>query len=48
MDVGEDFIEINLTLRQQVVVLQNVIIRAGKEDPAYTIMRKAIARGKVN
>jgi hypothetical protein len=46
VDVGSDFIEINLTLKQQVVVLRDVIVRAGKEDPAYTIMRKAIAKAK--
>jgi hypothetical protein len=46
VEVGSDFIEINLTLKTQVVVLQNVIIKAGKEDPAYTIMRKAIAKAK--
>ena len=41
--VGTDFIEINITLKTQVIVLQNVVVRASKEDPAYTIMRKAIA-----
>lgn len=46
VDVGTDFIEINLTLKTHVVVLQNVIVKAGKEDPAYTIMRKAIAKAK--
>jgi len=46
VEVGTDFIEINLTLKTQVVVLQNVVVRAGKEDPAYTIMRKAIAKAK--
>ena len=46
VEVGSDFIEINLTLKQQVVVLRDVIVRAGKEDPAYTIMRKAIAKAK--
>ncbi len=46
VDVGSDFVEINLTLKQQVVVLRDVIVRAGKEDPAYTIMRKAIAKAK--
>lgn len=40
------FQEINITLKTQVVVLQNVTVRAGKEDPAYTIMRKAIAKAK--
>jgi hypothetical protein len=46
VDVGSDFVKIDLTLKTQVVVLQNVIIKAGKEDPAYTIMRKAIAKAK--
>jgi hypothetical protein len=46
VDVGTDFIEINLTLKTQVVVLQTVVVKAGKEDPAYTIMRKAIAKAK--
>ncbi len=46
VDVGNDFIEINLTLKTHVMMLQNVVIRAGKEDPAYTIMRKAIAKAK--
>lgn len=44
--VGTDFIEINITLKTQVIVLQNVVVRASKEDPAYTIMRKAIAKAK--
>ncbi len=44
--VGDDFIEINLTLKTQTIMLQNVTVRAGKEDPAYTIMRKAIAKAK--
>ena len=46
VEVGDDFVEINLTLKTQVVVLQQVIVKAGKEDPAYTIMRKAIAKAK--
>ncbi len=44
VDVGSDFIEINLTLKTHVMMLQNVVVKAGKEDPAYTIMRKAIAK----
>ncbi|MEP2670058.1 MAG: DUF5686 and carboxypeptidase regulatory-like domain-containing protein [Cyclobacteriaceae bacterium] len=44
--IVEDFIELNLTLKSQAIVLQNVIITAGNEDPAYTIMRKAIAKAK--
>lgn len=46
IEVADDYIEINLTLKTQVIMLQNVIVKAGKEDPAYTIMRKAIAKAK--
>ncbi|MEQ8423460.1 MAG: DUF5686 and carboxypeptidase regulatory-like domain-containing protein, partial [Cyclobacteriaceae bacterium] len=46
IQVGADFIVVNVTLRSQTIVLQNVIITAGNEDPAYTIMRKAIAKAK--
>lgn len=46
IEVGADFVEINIVLKTQVVVLQNVVIKAGKEDPAYTIMRKAIGKAK--
>jgi hypothetical protein len=46
IEVGDGFSEINITLKTHVVVLQNVVVRAGKEDPAYTIMRKAIAKAK--
>ena len=44
IEIGLDFVEVNLSLKSQVVVLQNVTVRAGNEDPAYTIMRKAIAK----
>lgn len=44
--VGEGFEVINITLKSQVVVLQNITITSGNEDPAYTIMRKAIAKAK--
>ena len=46
VDVAQDFIAINLTLKTHVMMLQNVVIKAGKEDPAYTIMRKAISKAK--
>ena len=46
VEVANDFVEINLTLKTHVMMLQNVIIKAGKEDPAYTIMRKAISKAK--
>jgi Family of unknown function (DUF5686)/CarboxypepD_reg-like domain len=42
--IGNDFQEVNVTLKTQVVMLPSVTIHANKEDPAYTIMRKAIAK----
>jgi Family of unknown function (DUF5686)/CarboxypepD_reg-like domain len=46
VDVGADFTELEIVLKTQVMVLQTVTVRANKEDPAYTIMRKAIAKAK--
>jgi hypothetical protein len=46
IEVGSGFTEVNVELKTQVVVLKDVIVRAGKEDPAYTIMRKAISKAK--
>jgi hypothetical protein len=46
IDIGEEFQEINVTLKSQVVQLQSVTIRASKEDPAYSVMRRAIAKAK--
>jgi hypothetical protein len=36
--------EVNITLQPQATVLETVTVNAGDEDPAYTIMRKAIAK----
>ena len=44
--IGDGFAELNITMKSQVIILQNVTVRAGNEDPAYTIMRKAIAKAK--
>ncbi len=46
IDVGDGFITIDIVLKSQVIQLQAVTVKAGKEDPAYTIMRKAIAKAK--
>ncbi|HZX72992.1 MAG TPA: DUF5686 family protein, partial [Cyclobacteriaceae bacterium] len=46
VDVTTQFIELNIELKVQAIMLENVVITAGKEDPAYTIMRKAIAKSK--
>jgi hypothetical protein len=46
VEVTNDWTTIDITLKTHVVVLPNVTVKAGKEDPAYTIMRKAIAKAK--
>ncbi len=46
IEVTSEYLELHVTLKSQTVVLQNVTITAGNEDPAYTIMRKAIAKAK--
>lgn len=38
--------KLDISLKPQVIMLQGVEVYAGKEDPAYTIMRKAIAKAK--
>jgi hypothetical protein len=43
-EVEEGFTEINVTLVPQDIVLESVTINADDEDPAYSIMRKAIAK----
>lgn len=44
VDIDGAFEEINITLVPQEIVLESVTIRADDEDPAYSIMRKAIAK----
>ncbi len=44
--IGTNFSIINIELEEQAVELATVIVRDGNEDPAYTIMRKAIAKSK--
>jgi len=46
LEITETFQEVSLTLKTQVIQLQSITVKAGKEDPAYTIMRKAIAKAK--
>lgn len=46
VDIGNDYVTLDVNLKAQVVQLQAVTVKAGKEDPAYTIMRKAIAKAK--
>jgi hypothetical protein len=44
--IGTDFTELNVTLSIQATYLPNVVVQANNEDPAYTIMRKAISKAK--
>ena len=45
--VGEDaFIELDVALEEQPLNLDQVQVGKGKEDPAYTIMRRAIAKAR--
>jgi len=44
IDVASDFVTIDITMKPQVTVLPTFIVSSDNEDPAYTIMRKAIAK----
>ena len=44
--IADNFVQLDIKLEPQVVMLQNVEVTAADEDPAYTIMRRAIAKSK--
>lgn len=44
VSVGERVKELNVVLNQQALELKTVDVIEGSEDPAYTVMRKAIAK----
>ncbi|WP_247234309.1 DUF5686 and carboxypeptidase regulatory-like domain-containing protein [Telluribacter sp. SYSU D00476] len=44
--IGADFVEQNVVLEEQPLNLGEVQIGKGKEDPAYSIMRRAIAKAR--
>jgi len=44
VEVTSDYATIDITMKLQITVLRPVTVEAGNEDPAYTIMRKAIAK----
>ncbi len=44
VDVAEGFTELDVLLTEEEILLQTITIDAGAEDPAYSIMRKAIAK----
>lgn len=46
INVSNAFITTNITLKEQTYELAQVEISSGGRDPAYTIMRKAIAKAK--
>ena len=46
VQVEDQFVQMDVTLPDQTIQLREVEVIAGKEDPAYTIMRKAIAKSK--
>ena len=46
VEVGDTFITLNVTLKEQAKELETVIISSDAEDPAYSIMRKAIGKAR--
>ena len=44
--IGAEFSEVNITLEEQPLNLGGFQVGKGKEDPAYTIMRKAISKAR--
>jgi hypothetical protein len=44
IQVKQEFTALNITLVPQEILLQSVTVNADDEDPAYSIMRKAIAK----
>lgn len=42
VEVGSAFVTLNMKLTEQAYELKDVVVRPGKEDPAYAIMRKVI------
>lgn len=48
VQVGNEFLRLNVTMSEQVLQAREVLIAPGNEDPAYAIMRKTIERAKIN
>lgn len=44
--IAAGFVDLNVSLEPESLLLQTVEINASREDPAYTVMRKAIAKSK--
>lgn len=48
VEIQQDFITFNAELEEQLLALQEVKVKSANEDPANTIMRKAIAMAKIH
>ncbi|MDH4296836.1 MAG: DUF5686 and carboxypeptidase regulatory-like domain-containing protein, partial [Cyclobacteriaceae bacterium] len=46
IEITTGYVEVDVVLKTQATMLETVTIKSGSEDPAYTIMRKAIAKAK--
>jgi hypothetical protein len=44
--IADEWVELNFELEEQVYALQEVTVKTKQEDPALTIMRKAISKAK--
>jgi ribosomal protein L19 len=44
--IGAGYLDLDISLEPESLLLQTVEINANREDPAYTVMRKAIAKSK--
>ena len=44
--IANSFLELEIILEAETIMLQTVVVSGKDEDPAYTIMRKAIAKAK--
>jgi hypothetical protein len=48
IEIGENEIELNIVLEKESYWISEVVVKAGEEDPAYQIIRNAIANKKIN
>jgi len=46
VEIATGFVQVDVILKSQATMLQTVTVKSGTEDPAYTIMRKAMAKAK--
>lgn len=44
--VASDYVDLSIKMEPEIIMLESVVISGKDEDPAYTIMRKAIAKAK--